>query len=116
MPRSASSQSTKSHTPPTVFKNPYSSVANTVPAQPTFGQTLKDGLAFGTGQAFAHRMVGSLFGTTTASVSQKEVKSDPCEKELLAFQACLKSRNVDDFCGAEQISYKDCLQISNKSG
>jgi hypothetical protein len=71
---------------------------------------VKEGLAFGTGQAVAHRMIASIFGTTASTSSQKEIKKDPCENELFAFQACLKSKNIDDFCGQEQILYKDCIQ------
>jgi hypothetical protein len=116
MPRSQSSHKPSpkgfhTSTPPVPFQNPLSSVANPVP-RATFGQTLKEGLAFGTGQAVAHRMVGSLFGTTVVP-SQNEVKL-PCDKERNAFETCMKTKSVDDFCGEQQMAYTQCIRLEKK--
>ena len=117
MPRSNSqSKSRPSDTvsqAPTVFRNPYSSVANTsnlTIQQPTLGQSIKQGFGFGAGSAIAHRIFGLTPSITAPSDKKVEL---PCEKELQAFQTCLKSKSTDDFCGQEQISYTQCINLSN---
>jgi hypothetical protein len=99
------------------FRNPYSSVGNTSPIhieQPTLGQSLKQGFGFGAGSAIAHRIFGLSPTLVGQSVSDKKVEST-CEKELTAFETCLKSKSSDDFCGEEQINLTRCLQKSPKS-
>jgi hypothetical protein len=100
-------------TPTVSFPNPLSSIGNTVPVlpKPSFAQTLKEGLAFGTGQAVAHRMVGSLLGYS--GPPQQEVKR-LCEKELVAFESCMKTKSTDDFCGEQQMAYTQCLNLEKK--
>lgn len=115
MPRTSSSQKPSpkafhTSTPPVPFQNPLSSVANPVPTA-TFGQTLKEGLAFGAGQAVAHRVVGSLFGSSAPS--QNEVKL-PCDKERSAFETCMKTKSVEDFCGEQQMAYTQCIRLTKK--
>jgi hypothetical protein len=116
MPRSSHSQAKAkpvSH-PPAVFQNPMSSVAHTTPSTPTFGQTLKEGLAFGAGSAIAHRLINpfpSFPSFPTKPLEQKAVES--CEKERAAFETCMKTKSTDDFCGEYQISYTQCIRMSN---
>ena len=111
MPRSSTSQK-KINPPPAVFSNPLSSVANHAPTYtpPTFGQTIKEGLAFGTGSAIAHR----IFNPFPTQVIEKKLV-EPCEKERTAFEMCMKSKSTDDFCGNEQISYTQCLHLSKQA-
>ena len=114
MPRSSSSQ-TKSRpgvrpTPPVVFQNPLSSVGHPVPSAPTFGQTLKEGLAFGTGSAIAHRLINPFPSFTTKAPEPKPL--EPCEKERTAFEVCMKTKSADDFCGNYQMAYAQCIQLS----
>jgi hypothetical protein len=53
---------------------------------PTFGQTLKEGFAFGTGSAIAHRVVGAIFGPRTenapATAPATPAKATPYEQCL----------------------------------
>lgn len=108
MPRSTSHSSSKS-SPVPVFRNPYSSVANTQPVhieQPTLGQTLKQGFGFGAGSAIAHRIFGA---TPTIQLPSNQKIESPCEKERTAFENCMRTKSSDDFCGNEQISYTQCL-------
>jgi hypothetical protein len=118
MPRTSSTSTPKKSPPisnyPAPFKNPYSSVANVQPSAPTFGQTLKEGFALGTGSALAHRAIGSIFGAPTVNISaptETKVQSS-CEKERMAFETCMKFKSADDFCGNEQLGYAQCLRIA----
>ncbi len=123
MPRSSSrtqpypKSSTLAPTP--VFRNPYSSVgATTSPPshltieQPTLGQTIKQGFGFGAGSAIAHRILGPT-PTILQAPSDKKVEH-PCEKELIAFESCMKTRSTDDYCGNEQMAYTHCLRLESK--
>ena len=111
MPRSSSSQgkqkpNSQSHA---VIQRPASLPVHTVQAhQTSLVQTIKEGLAFGTGSAIAHRIFNPF---PTVVQSDKKVES-PCEKERFAFETCMKTRSADDFCGNEQTSYTQCIQLS----
>lgn len=117
MPRQTPlSRSSSTKTPPVIFRNPHSSVApptTHVPA-PSFGQSIKDGFGLGFGSAVAQRVVGGIFGAPTVNVVNKaEGKTQtPCEKELLAFETCIKTQSADTFCGVEQTALVQCIQIS----
>lgn len=100
------------------FSNPMSNVAPIptaapVPAGPGLGTIVKEGFAFGVGNAAAHRVFSSLFGPSQAVVvpSQPPVPQ-PCEKELTAFDSCMKSRTIDEHCHEQQLSYTQCLRLS----
>lgn len=110
MPRSSSSHSkpTSTHHPPVTFTNPYSSVGAVVPHQPTLGQSIKQGLGFGAGSAIAHRFLNP-FPTVYPNDDKAE---EACKKERLAFEMCMKTKSVEDFCGEQQMSYTKCLRIS----
>jgi hypothetical protein len=128
MPRSSSQSRSSSYKPsrpalptppPAVFRNPYSSVGHPTPIvnQPTLGQSMKEGFGLGAGSAIAHRVVASIFGaptvntvitTTPQSVS---VSKQPCDKERLAFEACMKTQSMETFCGQEQLAYTSCIRV-----
>lgn len=124
MPRNSSpsrNPSAKSHisslpkTPPVVFRNPYSSVGHPVPSAtaPTFGQSIKDGFGLGVGSAIAQRVVGSILGHPTLNVTHETPKQkQPCEKELLAFENCMKTQSMETFCGQEQTAFVNCIKIT----
>ncbi len=113
MPRSTS---TKRSSPVPVVHKPIP----TYPARPPFtpvapsslGQVVKEGLAFGTGQAIAHRAVASIASLWTPSQKVSEI---PCDKERYAFESCMKTKSSDDFCGTEQMSYAQCIRLSTAS-
>jgi hypothetical protein len=112
MPRSQSKQnhsSTIKPSLPSITPSPQTSLIP--PIGSTFAQTLKEGLAFGTGSAIAHRIFNPYPHTT--SISDKKIES-PCEKERLAFEICTKTKSYDDFCGPEQATYVRCVQLSNR--
>jgi hypothetical protein len=112
MPRSSSSQ--RNHKPTSQSKSliqkPSSSIGHAIRLQQSLGQTIKEGLAFGTGSAIAHRIFNP-FPTSTTVQSDKKVEG-PCEKERFAFETCMKTKSADDFCGNEQISYTQCIHLS----
>ena len=110
MPRSSSSQTKPAIRNPTpaTFTNPYSSVGAVVPQQPTLGQSIKQGFGFGAGSAIAHRILNS-FPTITPTDKKND---NPCEKERVAFETCMKTKSADDFCGEHQMGYTQCLRIS----
>ena len=112
MPRSQSNRNTApSITPSIPASRPSPQTSLIPPVTPTLGQTVKEGLAFGTGSAIAHRIFNPY--TYTPSISNKKIES-PCEKERLAFETCTKTKSYDDFCGPEQAGYVQCIQLSNK--
>lgn len=83
------------------------------PPPSSFGQIVKEGLAFGVGQAVAHRAVASLATMLTppATPSRPDLL---CEKEWASFESCIKTKSLDDYCGAEQSSYKQCMQLTKQ--
>lgn len=112
MPRTQSSKSTQ--TLPAIkpsFPNPMSSVAAYPPSvSSNFGQVVKEGFAFGTGSAIAHR----IFGPGIPFSSPKPMSGTLCDKERLAFESCLKTKSAEDFCGNEQLAYATCVQLKKE--
>ncbi len=124
MPRSQSSTSSSkrssSNVPSTTFRNPYSSVASTTPAlsstAPSLGQSVKEGFGLGVGSAVAHRVVASIFGAPTVNVTQPvHTNKEPCDKERLAFENCMKTQSFETFCGQQQLAYTTCIRDSGSS-
>ena len=116
MPRSQSRQTKPTTLPTSLPRNQPASIANTSlhVEQPTFGQTMKQGFGFGAGSAIAHNMIGALLTPSISAPAPSDKKvTPPCEKELLAYQVCLKTMSSDDFCGHQQTSFTQCLQTSN---
>ena len=115
MPRSQSSKP-KPTLSPMKIPNPMSSIAAyTPPAPPGFGQVVKEGFAFGTGSAIAHRMFGTAVNSIVPSVSPTATTSEaPCDKERLAFETCMKTKSADDFCGNEQFAYIHCIRLKKE--
>ena len=109
MPRTSSTPQKRQSSPPIPFQNPLSSVGHPIPSLPSFGQTLKEGFAFGTGSAIAHRIFNPL--QVASAPVEKKIES-PCEKERYAFETCMKTKSSDDFCGNEQMSYTQCIRLS----
>ena len=63
------------------------------PIQPTFGQTIKEGLAFGIGSSIARNMVDSVMQPTTIT------KPIPVQHaKMKEFKACMESKNDYDEC------------------
>jgi hypothetical protein len=58
-------------------------------AQPTFGQTLKQGIAFGVGQSIAHRIMGGVSRSDKTEVSVSRSDANP------EFIQCMKESNYD---------------------
>jgi hypothetical protein len=65
---------------------------------PTFGQTLKEGFAFGTGSAIAHRVVGAIFGPLTAAPSAAPAAA-PRVSEKTPYEQCLAEHYDSDPLG-----------------
>jgi hypothetical protein len=63
-----------------------------VPAQPTLGQTIKEGFGYGVGSAVAHRVVGAFLGPQTVAV--KPVVPAQAQTEDL-WVRCLEQTNYD---------------------
>lgn len=75
---------------------------------------MKDGFGLGVGSAIAQRVVGGILGAPTVNVVNKapQKQEHPCEKELLAFESCIKTQSTETFCGIEQSALVQCIQIS----
>lgn len=122
MPRTSSSVSQsrsahKSSSPVTVpFRNPLSGVGTYSPSPaPTFGQSMKDGFGLGVGSAIAQRVVSSVLGAPTVNVSSpSQVSNNPCDKERMAFESCMKTQSMESFCGQQQMAYTECIRLTNK--
>jgi hypothetical protein len=109
MPRSQNSKP-KPTLLPAKIQNPMSSVGAYTPPPPSFGQVVKEGFAFGTGSAIAHR----IFGAATNAILPSSSSTTPgalCDKERLAFETCMKTKSADDFCGSEQTAYTQCIRL-----
>ena len=81
-------------------------------SSPSMGTLVKEGFAFGIGNAAAHRVVSSFFGPYQPVVPSQPAVPQPCEKELATFDACMKSRTIDEHCHEQQLSYTQCLRLS----
>ena len=73
---------------------------------PTFGQTLKEGFAFGTGSAIAHRVVGAIFGPMTATATTPvtataatAATATPPVSEKTPYEQCLAEHYDSDPLG-----------------
>lgn len=75
MPRKSSLQQTVQH----------KSVPQVVLSKPSLGQTIKDGIAFGVGNAIAHKLVNSI------------MSSDPSVKDK-EYEKCMKEHNDKSIC------------------
>jgi hypothetical protein len=87
---------------------------------PSLGQSLKDGFGLGVGSAIAQRMVTSVFGPPTVNTVvtnpvQQATREDPCFKERMAFDTCMKTQSIETFCGQEQIAYTSCIHLSKST-
>jgi len=119
MPRSNSSSS-RSSVPIVPKYKPSSVVPYTPPlTQPTFGQSVKDGVGLGIGSGIGHAIVGRLFGLGTPTTPTVSPHSTPlpapkelCNAERKSFEACLL--NGSDMCHNKQMALTQCLQLSNK--
>jgi len=65
--------------------------------RPSFGQVIKEGLAFGVGQSIAHRVVGSVFGPTAPTVpTAPTAPNQKTESFNYAYVQCLKESMNDE--------------------
>ena len=115
MPRNSKATYSFHPTTPTIFekKNGFSSVAaaaTAVPATPSFGQTLKEGFAFGVGSSIARTMIDSALtrlGPAEPVVSTKDIAkcneralSNKCasmaDTQRQAWIQCMKETKFDD--------------------
>lgn len=118
MPRTNSSSS-RSSVPMIPKYKPSTVVPYTPPVtQPTFGQSIKDGVGLGIGSGIGHAIVGRMFGIgspTTPTVSPHTAtlpSKEPCDAERKSFEACLI--NGSDICHNKQMALTQCLQLSKK--
>ena len=65
-----------------------------IPQRPSFLQTMKEGVAFGVGNAIAHRIVGSIMGPAI-------VQNPIIDKKQEEYEQCIKDNN--DKSGCEHI-------------
>ena len=117
MPRNSKATYSFHPTTPTIFekKNGFSSAPATAPSTPTapapsFGQTLKEGFAFGVGSSIARTMIDSALtrlGPAEPVVSTKDIAkcneralSDKCasmaDTHRQAWVQCMKETKFDD--------------------
>jgi hypothetical protein len=59
-------------------------------AQPTFGQTVKQGIAFGVGQTISHRIMGG--GVSRSDKTEVSVPRSDAKPEFIQ---CMKESNYD---------------------
>ena len=74
-------------------------VTNTPAAQkPGFFSAVKDGLGLGFGSAIAHRVVGSVLGSSQYTQVQPQVQVQALEKKNTEYDQCMKDYNNRDVC------------------
>jgi hypothetical protein len=99
MPRKSSvplSLKSESKPKPKPFLPP---VADTSTSQkPGFLSVVKDGLGFGFGSAIAHRVVGSVLGSSQYSQVQPQAQVQIPEKKNIEYEQCMQDYNNIDVC------------------
>jgi len=66
----------------------------TVP-RPSFGQTLKEGLAFGVGQGIAHRVVGHVFGGAGSNAAASNAAGSKSSSDNPEYTQCMQESFQD---------------------
>ena len=95
-----------------------SSQMQSIPAAPSFGQLIKEGIGFGAGQAIAHRAVNAIIGPSIVTTPTTPVAvpvathQGKCATERNAFELCLKTKSQEDHCADEILSYKQCIELN----
>ncbi len=123
MPRSSQhtqSRSFKTSTPAPIVKPFQPTLPMHMPPAPSFGQLIKEGIGFGAGQAVAHRAVAAILGPTTAQTVGTPTQSPSeahkmCVSERNLFETCLRIRSNENNCDNELLSYKQCIELTEKS-
>jgi hypothetical protein len=85
MPRKSNSPLKHKSAPPAIISAPPAIQI----ARPSFGQTLKEGIAFGAGQSIAHRAIGILLGGS-ASAEHVKVSEKP------EYVQCMRESNSNE--------------------
>ena len=62
-----------------------------IPQKPSFLQTMKEGVAFGVGNAIAHKIIGSI--PNTIKTTERSVEYEQCMEEYNDKAACERYRN-----------------------
>jgi len=71
---------------------------------PSLMQTMKEGVAFGTGSGLARIMLDRLFNT-----NDKETSYDACSEKRMVFERCLIDQSEHIFCRKQENALNDCL-------
>jgi len=91
-----------------LVKQPISVVSNTRhTSTPSFGQTMKEGFAFGIGNAVAHSVVRSLFGSSSVapSVAPEVIKSTDSTVQTARSMGASATQDMSG-----QIEYLQCMK------
>lgn len=95
-----------SNPPPVPYKHAPVTATATVP-RPSFGQTLKEGLAFGVGQGIAHRVVGHVFGGAASNAAASNAAASNATASNAAGSNATASKPSSD-----NPEYTQCMQES----
>ena len=79
--------------------------ALTTTTNPSFTQTMKDGLAFGVGTAVARNVVDRILSPSAPAPAALQTKS--CEQQWTAFNHCIKAQLPENTC-------QDSLELLNQ--
>ena len=85
---------------PTAVRAPVTTAVTSVAEKPTLGQAMKEGFGFGFGQAAAHSIFRSIFGSSQSSGQPTSTTSTTgataaSSSQLTPYQQCLKESNND---------------------
>jgi hypothetical protein len=72
--------------------------------RPSFGQTVKEGFAFGVGSSIANSLVRSFIGSPSSSTQQQSQPTDPAVQSVRSIGAS----STQDMSG--QIEYLQCMR------
>ena len=102
MPRSKTFLGPKT---PTVVAPTPSSVVAPVVQTPSLMQTMKEGVAFGTGSTLARMMIDRMLSTNA-----KETQYDTCKQQKIMFEKCLVDHGEYMFCRDQQNAIDECIK------
>jgi len=83
-------------------------VKNDTPQAPSFLQTVKEGMAFGTGSTLARMMIERTL------LPPSRIDHEPCYMEHRVYERCVINQDEHVYCRDERDNYEQCIKITEK--
>ena len=99
-------QPSVAHSSTAISNSPSSHNSHSSQIKPSFGQTLKEGFAFGVGNSIAHSFIQSIFGSTK-SIPSSNPTPNQIEQETTISRS-IGAYSTQDLSG--QLEYLQCMK------